>query len=323
MTGKSTWATSPFYTVALDIVPRVLGFCDRNPDSPTYGCCDRNYWKYKILDFPNARFQESGLLFALAYSSDLPENPFFQNQKMATWSKQVWRFWLAQRNRDGSANEVYPNEHSFCATAFTTAAFLESVVLLRDFTEWEEELKASRSSVRWLNEHANTLVGNQMSASLWALTAYAHLSGNQKDWDNAHERKHQILAMATSDGVLPEYGGLDLGYQSISLSALERVKVLGLNDPSLNKLIAQGADLVEHLTISNINTASVRNSRNTQYLFPYALSRSERPILLHLLAGLANRKILNPSWMDDRYCISMATDYWMSGLEGSYADDYL
>ena len=322
MTGKPTWTTYPFYAIALDTIPRILGFCDRNTDSPTYGCCDRNYWKYKILDFPNARFQESGLLFALAYTSELPDNLFFQNQKMAAWSKQVWRFWLAQRNRDGSANELYPNEHSFCATAFTTGAFLETVILLGGIEKWEEEVQASRSSVKWLSNHDNTRVANQMAASLWALTAYAHLSGEQRDWDNADERKLQIVALATTDGILPEYGGLDLGYQSISLSALERVRALGLDDSSLNKLIARAADLVEQLTISGRNTASFRNSRNTQYVFPYALSLCERPILTHLLTGLANRELLNPSWMDDRYCISMAIDYWMAGMELCDVDDH-
>ena len=61
---------------ALETVPRVLGQCDRGAGSATAGCCDRTYWHYHILDFPNARFQEAGWLLALAYTSDLPGNAY-------------------------------------------------------------------------------------------------------------------------------------------------------------------------------------------------------------------------------------------------------
>ena len=29
-----------------------------NPHSPTYGCFDRNYWHYRIIDFPSGMAQE-------------------------------------------------------------------------------------------------------------------------------------------------------------------------------------------------------------------------------------------------------------------------
>jgi hypothetical protein len=35
---------------ALEIVPRVLGFCDRRKGSPTVGCCDRTCWHYRLMD---------------------------------------------------------------------------------------------------------------------------------------------------------------------------------------------------------------------------------------------------------------------------------
>ncbi len=60
-----------FLGPALETIPRVLGLCDRQANSATYGCCDRHHWHYRAIDFPNARLQEAGWLFALAYAAML------------------------------------------------------------------------------------------------------------------------------------------------------------------------------------------------------------------------------------------------------------
>ena len=105
--------------LAVETVPRVLGLCNRDETSATGGCCDRNYWHYRLLDVANARYQEAGHLFALAYDTSAPRNPFYRRQRIADWARLSWRFWLDQRNSDGSLAEVYPNERSFCATSFS------------------------------------------------------------------------------------------------------------------------------------------------------------------------------------------------------------
>ena len=37
---------------------RVITQMDRDPDSLTFGCFDRNYWHYKIRDFPSSILQQ-------------------------------------------------------------------------------------------------------------------------------------------------------------------------------------------------------------------------------------------------------------------------
>ena len=46
-----------FARTALAEIPKILTLGDRNPHSPTYSCFDRNYWQYKIIDFPTPRFE--------------------------------------------------------------------------------------------------------------------------------------------------------------------------------------------------------------------------------------------------------------------------
>ena len=38
-------------------VARILTQMDRDPQSPTFGCFDRNYWHYKIRDYPSSILQ--------------------------------------------------------------------------------------------------------------------------------------------------------------------------------------------------------------------------------------------------------------------------
>lgn len=47
-----------FAREALAHIPKLLTLLDRNPHSPTYGCFDRNFWHYKIIDFPSGMAQE-------------------------------------------------------------------------------------------------------------------------------------------------------------------------------------------------------------------------------------------------------------------------
>ena len=315
-----TAAAARFLGPAINTTARVLGLADRDADSRTFGCCDRNYWHYRIIDFANARMQEAGLLFALAYATEVPNNPFFRRPRMLQWSRAAWRFWLKQRNSDGSLAEVYPNERSFCATAFTAAAFAETVPLLGGAPVWGEEIVQAESTMAWLAANRNPGVGNQMAASLHALTGYARLTGNPKHAAAAAMRRKEVLAMAASDGTLPEYGGRDLGYQTISLASLLRVLRASGGDAEIESLIRKGLALVDSGLDADGCADPAQNSRGTQFIYPSALEAFASAAVERLSNGLAKGRVLRPIWMDDRYCIPFAADYWLAFREGSRAD---
>ena len=64
-----------FAREALALIPKILTLQDRNAHSPTYGCFDRNYWHYKIIDFPSGMAAEFVLPLALVYALNIPGNP--------------------------------------------------------------------------------------------------------------------------------------------------------------------------------------------------------------------------------------------------------
>ena len=112
-------AAEPFRRALLEQAPRVLSLMDREQLSPTAGCCDRNFWAWKFVDFPGARFQESVCFLSFLYSSPFEGNEYAGNPRLLSWVQMGLRFWSAVQHRDGSFDEAYPFERSLAATAFT------------------------------------------------------------------------------------------------------------------------------------------------------------------------------------------------------------
>lgn len=299
-----------FADIALATVPRVLGLCDRRPNSPTEGCCDRHYWHYRMIDFANARFQEAGWLIAAAYR--WPGSRFHDKVPMMEWCRAAWRFWLARRNPDGSVMEAYPRERSFCATSFSAAAFVETMVMTGAVAD---DLVAARNTLIWLGHARNPEVANQMAASLHAMTGYVRLTGDTEVARLARKRRDELLALARPDGGFAEYGGLDLGYQSITMSTIARIIALSGGDDDLFEVLRRGETLLDRGIGEDGRIDPARNSRGTQYIYPHSLAFLRSPVLNRLETGLANGAVLNPAWMDDRYCIAMATDYLIAAME--------
>jgi len=299
----------PLLSLAVETVPRALGFCDRVADSFTAGCCDRNYWHYRLIDVANARYQEVGLLLALACDTLMPDNPFARRQKLAEWSRMVWRYWLRQKNGDGSLSEVYPNERSFCASAFTAAAFVETVMLLGGADEWRRELAEARPVFVWLCGNENPDVANQMAASWSALDGYARLTQDGEIAAAAAARRKQVLNSQDRDGVFPEYGGLDVGYQTVTMSTLVRVLQRNPADDDLRAALGLAEKALRPLIGTDGAVDPASNSRATQYIYPSALKHLNSDLLPRVMSGLQSNTVLRPTWLDDRYCHALAADY--------------
>ncbi len=73
-------AKNPYIPIVLTIVPRLLSNLDRDPQSPTYGCFDRNHWLLKIRPFASAVVQQGCLTLALVQRNNFDGNIYFGNR---------------------------------------------------------------------------------------------------------------------------------------------------------------------------------------------------------------------------------------------------
>ncbi len=298
-----------FKQIALGQVPRILGFADRKEDSKSYGCFDRYYWHYKLHDFSNVRFQEASMLLALLYRHNFPGNIYYNRKKVLQWLKASINFWLKIGNRNGSFNEYYPHEYSFCATSFSAYANTEAMLLAGIKPDKRKLLKTGR----WLAGNNNPQVSNQMAASAIALHNIYLITKNEEFRLAAAEKINKVIAAQHSSGYYPEYGGFDIGYQSITLSCLGHY-YLKTKDREVYKSLKKGVNFLKARIRQDGSYDNSATSRRTQYLHPFGLALMKSGIIKCIIRGLEDNRILNPTWMDDRYCIHLANDYLQAYL---------
>ncbi len=296
--------------IALGQAYRFLGLGDRDPSSPAYGCFDRYYWHYKQTDFTNARFQEASHFLALLYHYDHPDNRFFQQSKIAGWAEAAVNYWTKIQRGDGSFDEYWPYERSFCVTSFTLYAASETCRLL----SCKPPKDAIHKAASWLIKRENLLVTNQMAASAVALQIGGEVVEDDEILAAAAQRISTVLSQQTEEGYFPEYGGYDIGYQTITLSCLTQF-YLHTEDPRIQEAIERGLKFLDDKITENGSYDITKTSRKTQYFYPYGFRvMSHWNILQRHIDGLRRNEVVNPSWCDDRYSLPLAIDYLQTAL---------
>ena len=305
-------ASSPnlYRAVVMDQVPRLLGLLDRAPASPTYGCFDRNYWHLKLVtDFPGATYQQAVL--SLAWLATLPGDRagMVESDQTAEWARAAMRFWASIQNRDGSFNEWYAQEHSYCPTAFTAFAVSEALLLLRERLPAGDATAvgyALERAGRWLAQEYNGWVANQNMAALNALHNIWLITANKEFREAAERKLALILRGQDAEGWFPEYGGADAGYTLVATDLLAHYWTK-TNDARVYDALDRLLRFLSSLIQPDGSVADC-GSRATQHVLPYGLEllahAGHQPadqILSGLHAAIAAGRGLTPSRVDDRY----------------------
>ncbi len=294
------------YLMVLDgIIPRMLGLIDRDSDSETYGCCDRNFWMYKITDFSSGIIQQCSLTLSLLYSN----SDYFGSScsYLKTEHKYYYKDiaiavnrWTLKTINNGALDEYYPNEKSFPATAFTAYALLKSSLILND----QSILQSDK-----LNNIANFLCDrNPSQAANQDIAAAAYLwlyYDNINSSDKYLKQIHNLLNRKDSSGEFNEYMGFDFGYATVSVNYLSYMVDDGYHEAQ--KYIKKISDIISYTATASPIVSGNIFSRNTSYYLPYAI---ETIIYLYpeksrRLRDLSFSSVM--SILDDRYMMHYFT----------------
>ena len=199
-------------------ISRVLTQVDRDCDSKTDGCCDRNYLNLKIRDFTSAILQQTCLTMALMYKIDFEGNYYYKNNNMREWAIAAVRYMGNIQLRDGSFNEYYPNEHGFPPTAFSLFAACKTYIELE--LEDKSILDVLKSTAVWLTKHHEEKAYNQEIAAISGLYLYYKITKDKNILDAVDIKVERILSMQSEEGWFPEQGGADIGYSSVAFDML-------------------------------------------------------------------------------------------------------
>ncbi len=308
---------------ALDQVPRLLSMLDRNEYSPTFGCFERYYWQDKVLDTPSAHSQEAVLVLALIYKYDLPDSPYYSNDKIRGWCIAGMRFWAQIQHNDGSFDEFYPNERAFGATAITLYAVLESYGLLKEEMSSKDSnliLDAIYKAAMWLtkNDEPYLLTNHQAQASVALLKAGALL--DEDVFSKAvHGRMEKVIEAQSQEGWFPEYGGADLGYLTTTISFLAKY-YKETEDKRLLEILNKAISFSSYFIYPNNAFGGIIGSRNTAHFWPHGfeIMASEIPLAGSVadaaLEGIKDGAMIS-SGMEDRYFCEQQYDFLQAYLD--------
>ncbi len=310
-----------FAREALAQIPKILTLLDRNVHSPSYGCFDRNFWHYRIIDFPSGMAQEFVWPLALAYLTDVPGNSFYQQPALRAWVEAGILYAARSAHPDGSCDDYFPYERAAGAAAFSLLAGLECYILLG--LQNEEALRFFEKRADWLaHHHESGRLTNHQALIVLCLERLSRLLQTGK-WDRFKAaRLEQVLAWQSSEGWFQEYEGFDPGYQTLTISLLAQVYELNPNQ-ALKDTLVKAVELVGHFIHPDGSYGGEYASRNTYNYFPHGFELIGRwlPEALSLndrfLEGLARG--LAPCYSDDHIIGHHAWNYLLAWRD--FVDD--
>ena len=307
---------SPYHPVVLHSIPRLLTNLDRDPDSPTYGCFDRNYWHYKVQDYSSALLQQSALTLALVYSHKFEGNDYYNNDLIRGYAIAGIEFCQKIQYRDGSFDEYWKREHSIPSTAFTLYAICEASDTLEYCPGTLQD--CIRRSVQFLEKNLESGALNQEMVSIAALRYAAKILGDEQIAQVSRIRFRALLARQTVEGWFSEYGGLDISYLTVTLDYLIRYYELE-GDKNALSAARKIPDLLKFFILPDGSIGGEYGSRNTEYFLPYGLEYLKEdcesvPGIVSRLAGYINQPMyLNTSW-DERYLLHYISHSFVKAL---------
>lgn len=304
--------------LVLEQIPRLLSLQNRKKFSPTYGCFDRSFWQYKVIDFACARYQEAALTLALLYKVPFPGNTYHGSKKIREWAEAAMLFWTSIQHPDGSFDQNYPYEYGIPSTAFPTYAITESYMLLS--TEIHGHAKAIirdtlSKAGEWLlrREHLPTDPFNQEAGALVALYSVWRISGDTRFKEASLRKRDFILENQISEGWFPEYGGVDIGYHALTIDYLAKYYIKS-GDKKMLDCLDKAVQFIYYFLHPDGTWGGEYGARSTEFIVPSGFEiLADRNVLAReiterIICALRKRSLAYPRTLDDRYlCYNLYT----------------
>lgn len=270
MTVLGRQSTNEFEREIEATLPRVLALADRDPLSPTLGVGDRQYWAWKLIDFPNATFQGvvnglASLLSSGLLAAEVKTAIAGRIEELVEGTRRIVR-------RDGSLEEAFPYERSYCVTALIAydllharddlagGPFQSSAAQIMDVT-------APLVGFLVRADETHGLISNHLATAVAALLRWHKHTGDPLAKRKAEFLLERILSHQSAEGWFSEYGGADPGYQSLCLTYLADAAACDPN-PRLNAALMQSVRFLWHFAHPDGSFGGIYGSRSTRIYYP-------------------------------------------------------
>lgn len=261
------------YAVEIDaVLPRLLALADRDGLSPTRGVLDRQFWAWKLIDFPNATFQ--GAVNGLATLLDLQAfAPTIDGKLIADRIVEAIEGIGRITRGDGSLEEAFPFERSYCVTALVAFDVLKAldVAIVRDAVGAERADRVLLPLLRFLTRADEThgMISNHLATAAASLLRWEARTGDASAGEKGRVLIARILRHGSeTEGWFSEYGGADPGYQTLCLTHLADIAASGLAPPELLSALPRAIRFVADFVHPDGSFGGIYGNRATRIFYP-------------------------------------------------------
>jgi hypothetical protein len=253
-------------------LPRILALADRDPLSVTLGMADRQYWSWKLIDFPNATFQGHVNGLACLYASNLLGDKI-SSQAVVERIQESFRAVRTITRRNGSLEEAFPYERSYCVTALIAYDLLRAAEdmarvssLFLDQNDVEETVGPLIGFLKKADE-THGIISNHLATAVAALYRWELMAGDKAARQKGDALLSRIYDHRSQEGWFKEYEGADPGYQTLCLTYL--VDVLATAPTArLEEVLQQAVEFISHFVHPDGSFGGLYGSRGTRIYYP-------------------------------------------------------
>jgi len=261
---------NPYKQSIIRNLPRILALFNRDQTSPMYGVGDRYHWAWKLIDFGNGTFQGAAHGFSRMLVSGLL--PDYMSEYSAI--KRIEEMFLGAdrlRRKNGSMEEAFPFESSFCVTALVAYDLLSAVELLDTKIDVETRrnfIAIVQPMVRFLcrAKETHAFISNHLATAAAALFKWQLLTGDSGK-NRGKDILQDILSHQSDEGWFLEYEGADPGYQSLCtyyLADIHRMRP----DLELLEPLKRSIRFLWNFAHPDGSFGGLYGSRNTRFYYP-------------------------------------------------------
>ncbi len=305
-------------------LPRLLALFDSDPTSSSHGMGDRYYWAWGLIDFGNGTFQGAAHGMARLWNAGLWPYLTPKSQFIARIDALFEAAARLTRN-DGSLEEAFPHEGSYCVTALVAFDLLCALDLLYTETKDEQQQRwraivAPMIGYLIRTDETHALISNHLATAVAALVRWHRATGERAAEGKARDQLNKILYHQSDEGWFKEYEGADPGYQTLCTYYLADVHQLR-PDWGLIAPLRRSVQFLWHFAHPDGSFAGLYGSRSTRFYFPAGVLAlaNEIPEAAALSAFMAHsidqRRVVTLSAMDEPNLVPMFNAYaWAAAM---------
>lgn len=299
-------------------LPRLLALFDSDRTSASHGMGDRYHWAWGLIDFGNGSFQGAAHGLARLWTAGLWPYPSSAATFLARIDAMIQAASRLTR-RDGSLEEAFPHEGSYCVTALVAfdllCAFdlLDAEITPEQRAHWQASI---RPMIRYLikADETHALISNHLATAVAALARWHRRTGEAQVEHKARQLLARILAHQSNEGWFREYQGADPGYQSLCtyyLADVHRTRP----DWELLEPLRHSIRFLQHFAHPDGSFGGLYGSRCTRFYYPagvLALAETvpEAAALASFMeASINQQRTVTLSAMDEPNLIPMFNAY--------------